>query len=175
MAQPEGDPAAKAAQNHQPEPEDPHRGASRRRIIGDTERPSTGQPEARTVGTAERMQGRETGPRHRRQSRTGTATRGNSHALYGRPAGSRQAAGQLAAGRPQAVPGIPASGQPGGLSHRHSLWTGADGATRKSRRRHGRAQQRGATRSSSAKPSRKVQSAGATRAECTVKAERIDG
>lgn len=66
MAQPEGDPAAKAAQNHQPEPEDPHRGASRRRVIGDTEGPSTGQPGTLTIGTAERMQSWETGSRHRR-------------------------------------------------------------------------------------------------------------
>jgi len=66
MAKPEGDPAAKAAQNHQPEPEDPHRGASRRRIIGDTEGPEPGKPGGRAIGTAERMRDWETGSEHRR-------------------------------------------------------------------------------------------------------------
>jgi len=127
MAYPEGDPAAKAAQNHQPEPEDPHHGASRRRIIGDTEGPSKGKPGALTIGTAERMQDWETGSQHRRQSRTDTgggATRATASAAR-RPAGKQR--GNLLQASGKRRRGYTDFRETWSPSHRYSPWTGATG------------------------------------------------
>lgn len=125
MAKPEGDSAARAARSHQPEPEDSHRGASRRRIVGDTERTVGGATRKRAIGTAERMRSWETGSQHRRQSRTCNARAGQPEGAA-RAARKRQhAAGKPKAGAQLAAPGIPAPGATRSPSHRRSLWTGA--------------------------------------------------
>lgn len=136
MAKPEGDSAARAARSHQPEPEDSHRGASRRRIVGDTERAVCGETCKRTIGTAERMRGRETGPWHRRQSRT-------CNTPAGQPAGVEQAAHRRGTqwGNPERAGslagwGYRPPGQPGARPT-GAAYGQARGAIRVSRRRRG--------------------------------------
>lgn len=113
---PEGDAAAQAVRHRQPEPEDSVRGASRRRIIGDTEGPEPGQPGSRAIGTAEkdaragkpapRIAGK-AGP-ERQRGRAGTRRRpargrAGSGATRGSSAGLR-CRGNRPRGNPKPVP-----------------------------------------------------------------------
>lgn len=115
---------------HQPEPEDPKRGATRRRIIGDTEGPRLGQPGDRTIGTAEWMRtiGKPIAPSPAKPDRCGR--RGNPHDPIG-GAGQQGSSGATRS-RPGSLqrPGQECVGTTRRAVHRHSQMDWHCGAIR---------------------------------------------
>lgn len=157
-AKPEGDSAARAARSHQPEPEDSHRGASRRRIVGDTERAVCGE----TCKTDHRHRRKDAGPGNRSTASPAKPdlqhTGGGTRRRRASGPQARHAVGKPAANRQPVEPGKRPPGQPGarptGAVHGQ-----ARGAIRGSRRRRGSGARAAGKPEVRRRPNRKMQPA----------------
>lgn len=174
LAKPEGDSAVYAVRNHQPEPEDSHRGASRRRIIGDTEGTVEGTTLTRAVGSAERMQGQGNRPTASPAKPDLYGRRGDPHDRAGGP----QAAGKQR-GNSQQVSnlrrwGDRTSGKPGARPTGTAHGPASTGQLVQPSPARSSAAARGETRSRSANQAGRCSSSGAPREDRIGRAERID-